>query len=153
MRTGMYENWHIRLPIKVISKDKADSGKSKHVAQGYKRGKNLEKMDVITHYDKLIDENNDPFRDSPILKEYMDKWDGPAFIDMMRLSGTQNVLEIGVGTGRIAGKVASACSSFCGIDISSKTIVRAKENLRKMVVLFYQLIKIRQIRLIWASEN
>ena len=33
-------------------------------------------MDIITHYDKLIDDNNDPFRDPPPLREYMDKWDG-----------------------------------------------------------------------------
>lgn len=33
-------------------------------------------MDVITHYDLLIYENNDPFRDPPALQEYMNQWDG-----------------------------------------------------------------------------
>ena len=28
-------------------------------------------MDIATHYDLLIDENNDPFRDPPILQEYI----------------------------------------------------------------------------------
>ena len=86
-------------------------------------------MNVITHYDKLIDEDNDPFRDSPILQEYMNKWDGQVFVDSMCLSHTKKVLEIGVGTGRIAVKVAPHCLKFTGIDISPKTIDRAKENL------------------------
>lgn len=30
-------------------------------------------MDIATYYDKLIDEDNDPFHDPPPLKKYMDK--------------------------------------------------------------------------------
>ena len=30
-------------------------------------------MDSVTQYDKLIDDNNDPFRDPQSLREYMDK--------------------------------------------------------------------------------
>lgn len=41
------------------------------------------KNDVIKHYDLLIDEGNDPVHDSEPLREYMDKWDGQAFIDKM----------------------------------------------------------------------
>lgn len=33
-------------------------------------------MNVMKHYDKLIDENNDPVHDPESLKEYMNKWDG-----------------------------------------------------------------------------
>lgn len=33
-------------------------------------------MNVIKHYDLLIDEGNDAFRDPPALQEYMNKWDG-----------------------------------------------------------------------------
>ena len=36
-------------------------------------------MDVIDHYDLLIEEQNDPFRDLPVLQEYMSKWDGVPF--------------------------------------------------------------------------
>ena len=86
-------------------------------------------IDIITHYDKLIDDNNDPFRDAQPLKEYMDKWDGQLFIDSMHLNHTKRVLEIGIGTGRIAAKVAPFCLKLSGIDISPKTIRRAKENL------------------------
>lgn len=86
-------------------------------------------MDVITHYDMLINESNDPFRDPPVLQDYMNQWDGQLFIDSMELDYTKTVLEIGVGTGRIAAKVAPNCLRFTGIDISPKTIERARENL------------------------
>ncbi|MBQ8943824.1 MAG: DUF4956 domain-containing protein [Clostridia bacterium] len=56
--------------------------------------------DVIYHYDKLIDEGNDPVNDPLMLKEYMDKWDGRVFIDKLQLSPEKNVLEIGnIGAG------------------------------------------------------
>lgn len=84
---------------------------------------------VIKHYDLLIDENNDPVHDPEPLRQYMDKWDGQVFIDSMQLDETKSALEIGVGTGRLAVRVAPLCGEFCGIDISPKTIERAKENL------------------------
>ncbi len=87
------------------------------------------KNDIVQHYDLLIDENNDPVHDPKPLKQYMDKWDGQTFIDKMQLSKDKSVLEIGVGTGRLAVRVAPLCSRFYGIDISPKTIKRAKENL------------------------
>ncbi len=83
------------------------------------------------YYDVLIDENNDPVHDPEPLKNYMDKWDGQEFIGKMELNCEKSVLEIGVGTGRLAVRVAPLCGSFCGIDISPKTIKRAKENLLK----------------------
>lgn len=86
-------------------------------------------MNTIRHYDNLIDENNDPVRDPDILKEYMDKWDGQPFIDALELSKDKIVLEIGVGTGRLAVKTAHYCAEFYGIDISPKTVDRAKDNL------------------------
>ena len=85
--------------------------------------------DVTRHYDSLIDENNDPVHDPKPLKDYMDKWDGNRFIDSMQLDKSRSVLEIGVGTGRIAIKVAPLCERFCGIDISPKTVQRAEKNL------------------------
>ncbi len=84
---------------------------------------------TIEHYNKLIDENNDPVRDPKPLKEYMDKWDGQKFIESMGLDKSKSVLEIGIGTGRLAIKVAPYCKILCGIDISEKTIQRAAENL------------------------
>ena len=88
-------------------------------------------MDVIDHYDLLIEEQNDPFRDPPVLQEYMSKWDGEPFLEALELSKDKSVLEIGIGTGRIAVKVAPCCLKMTGIDISPKTIERAKDNLNE----------------------
>lgn len=90
----------------------------------------MENDPVLRHYDALIDENSDPVRDPAILKEYMDKWDGAAFIEALQLSPEKSVLEIGAGTGRLAVRVCDKCRSFTGIDISPKTVDRAKENLQ-----------------------
>lgn len=86
---------------------------------------------VIRHYDKLIDENNDPVCDPEPLKAYMDKWDGSEFISKLNLNKQSSVLEIGVGTGRLAVRTAPLCDVFFGIDISPKTIERAWENLKQ----------------------
>lgn len=87
--------------------------------------------DIIMHYDLLIDENNDSVHDPKPLRDYMDKWDGQAFIDKMELDKKASVLEVGVGTGRLAVRVAPLCGRLHGIDISPKTVDRAKENLSK----------------------
>ncbi|MDD4494606.1 MAG: non-canonical purine NTP pyrophosphatase [Eubacteriales bacterium] len=89
----------------------------------------LAQNNIIIHYDTLIDENNDPVYDPEPLKEHMDKWDGELFIEAMQLTPDKSVLEIGVGTGRIAMRVCDKCKNFTGIDISTKTVERAKENL------------------------
>ena len=86
-------------------------------------------MNIVEHYNMLIDENNDPVYDTEPLKKYMDKWDGQVFIDTMKLDKTKTVLEIGVGTGRLALKTIPHCKEFVGIDLSQKTIERAAHNL------------------------
>lgn len=85
---------------------------------------------TILHYDTLIDEDNDPVHDPKPLQDYMDKWDGQTFIEKMKLNKSKTVLEIGVGTGRLAIKTVPVCGEFFGIDISPKTIKRAAENLK-----------------------
>lgn len=84
---------------------------------------------VIEHYNLLIEEGDDPVHDPMPLQDYMDKWDGQDFIDKLKLDKTKTVLEIGVETGRLAVRVVPLCGFFLGIDISPKTIERAKENL------------------------
>ena len=84
--------------------------------------------EVIRHYDLLIEEGNDPTKDPRPLMEYMDKWDGDVFIRELCLTKEKSVLEVGVGTGRLALRVAPFCGRFIGIDISPKTIDRASEN-------------------------
>jgi len=88
-------------------------------------------INTRNHYDALIDENNDPVYDPAPLKAHMDKWDGEAFIEALLLSPDKSVLEIGVGTGRLAMRVCDKCRHFTSIDISPKTVQRAKANLQR----------------------
>ncbi len=81
------------------------------------------------YYDLLIDEWNDPVLDPPPLQDYMNKWDGQIFMDKLNISKDMSVLEIGVGTGRLALKIAPLCKWFVGIDLSPKTVERATVNL------------------------
>ena len=85
--------------------------------------------DIARHYDLLIDLDNDPVHDPQPLRDYMDKWDGPAFAELLSLSSQDSVLEIGVGTGRLAVRTAPLCAHLVGIDISPKTVTRARSNL------------------------
>lgn len=48
--------------------------------------------DVIKHYDNLIDEDNDSFRDPEPLKDYMNKWDGQKFVDSMHFKDKQGFI-------------------------------------------------------------
>lgn len=84
---------------------------------------------IADHYDQLIDDGNDPVLDDQPLRDYMDRWDGAAFYRALTLSKEKSVLEIGVGTGRIALKLAPHCKRFCGIDLSPKTVERAAQHL------------------------
>lgn len=84
---------------------------------------------AVEHYDRLIEMDNDPVRDPEPLRAYMDKWDGAEFIERLGLDKTRSVLEIGVGSGRMAVRIAPECGRFCGIDLSANTIQRARENL------------------------
>ena len=89
----------------------------------------MKKYTVKKHYDRLISENDDPVNDPPELKAYMNGWDGEFFIEKMSLSPEKNVLEIGVGTGRLAVRICRLCKTFTGIDISPLTVRRAIRNL------------------------
>ena len=84
---------------------------------------------LIRHYDRLVEENNDPFRDPPALREYMNRWDGDAFLSLLSLTPEARVLEIGVGTGRLAGRVLPRCARLTGIDCSPRSLERCRENL------------------------
>ena len=86
-------------------------------------------MNVKEHYDLLVCENNDPVRDPESLRTYMDGWDGARFVESMRLDESKSVLEIGVGTGRLALRTAPLCKHLVGIDLSPRSVERAKENL------------------------
>lgn len=89
----------------------------------------METVSVAAHYDALVVEGNDPVYDPAPLRAHMDGWDGAVFMERLALDGTQRVLEIGVGTGRLAAQIAPSCRAFTGIDLSPRTVARARENL------------------------
>lgn len=86
-------------------------------------------VETREHYDLLVREGDDPVKDPPALREYMERWDGEAFFAALHLNNTEEVLEVGVGTGRLAVRVAPDCKRFTGIDLSPEAIGRAKNNL------------------------
>lgn len=85
--------------------------------------------DALRHYEALIEEGNDPVCDPPELQAYMDQWDGETFLSALALAGWESVLEIGVGTGRLALRIAPQCGALTGIDLSPSTIEKACEHL------------------------
>ncbi|MBQ7394807.1 MAG: class I SAM-dependent methyltransferase [Lentisphaeria bacterium] len=84
---------------------------------------------IAFHYDELVREGNDPFLDPPEVQEYMDEWDGEEFLNLLALTGKEKVLEIGCGTGRLAGRVLNLCMEYTGIDLSGASVMRARANL------------------------
>lgn len=81
------------------------------------------------HYDRLAEMGND-LNDPPAALEYMARWDGPAFWKAIGDSREKDVLEIGIGTGRIARQLLNhGCRSLTGLDVSPKTIDVAKSQL------------------------
>ncbi|MBR2643121.1 MAG: class I SAM-dependent methyltransferase [Lentisphaeria bacterium] len=84
---------------------------------------------IAFHYDELVREGHDPFQDPPEVQEYMDEWDGEEFLNLLALTGKEKVLEIGCGTGRLAGRVLNLCMEYTGIDLSGASVMRARANL------------------------
>lgn len=82
------------------------------------------------HYDRLALSGNDPVTDPPELAAYMDGWDGDALFDALRLTPGCRVLEIGVGTGRLALRALKrGCAAFTGMDLSAPTLRIAAKHL------------------------
>jgi len=97
----------------------------------------IEIVSVADHYDRMIAEIDDlqnpvtdPFDDAGPLRDWYEQPDGPAFFTAMGDVQGKTVLEVGVGTGRVAQKLLDrGCAHLTGIDISPKTLERAKHNL------------------------
>ncbi len=90
----------------------------------------LPEISALEHYERCIGEGNDPCEDPPLLQRYMARWDGPAFFEALGDLQAKAVLEIGVGTGRLAVQVLQrGCRTFTGIDLSPRSIARAETHL------------------------
>lgn len=85
---------------------------------------------VARHYDTLLADGDDPVLDPPELQEYMNRWDGSRFLELLALKKTDSVLEIGVGTGRLAVKTVPMCGRFTVIDLAPETLRRARKHLK-----------------------
>ena len=83
---------------------------------------------VATHYDLLLENGNDPVTDPPALRAYMDGYDGEPFVQELLASPLSSVLEIGCGTGRMAERIIQKTGSFLGIDLSPKSVEKAKSR-------------------------
>lgn len=82
------------------------------------------------HYDLLIMEGNDPVLDPPPLAAYMDGWDGEDLFRALQITPECRVLEIGVGTGRLALRaLKQGCAAFTGMDLSEPTLETARKHL------------------------
>lgn len=83
------------------------------------------------HYDRLAEMGND-INDPPAALEYMSRWDGPPFWTAVGDSRGKDILEIGIGTGRIARRILEhGCRSLTGLDVSPRTIEAAKSQLSR----------------------
>ena len=81
------------------------------------------------HYDRLA-ESGHGRNDPPAMQEYMARWNGPPFWDALGDLSEMDVLEVGIGCGRIARQVLKqGCRSLTGLDFSPKTIAAAKADL------------------------
>ncbi len=83
------------------------------------------------HYDRLAEMGNG-LNDPPALLEFMARWDGPPFWNALGDTTKKDVLEVGIGCGRIAGQLLKlGCSSLTGLDISPKSIAAARSQLNE----------------------
>ena len=90
----------------------------------------IELIEAREHYDRLIKNKHDPYHDPPQLQAYMQRWTGEKFWEYLAATQNKDVLEIGVGTGRLAEIVLNnGCHAFTGIDPSDLTIKAARNDL------------------------
>ena len=96
----------------------------------------------------MIDEVNDPaqpmvtdpFSDTGPVREWLEQSDGPLFMEALGDVHGATVLDVGVGTGRVAKKILEhGCVHLLGIDVSPETVLRARHNLSN-----YRNVEIRQ---------
>ncbi len=86
-------------------------------------------ISAMQHYDRLA-EMGHWHNDSPAMLRYMARWDGPLFFELLGNTTEKDLLEIGIGNGRIARQVLMlGCRTLTGLDISSKTIAATKSDM------------------------
>lgn len=97
----------------------------------------MEFTSVKDHYDLMAREMDDaghlvtdPFYDTGPPREWLEHADGARFFEAVGEIAGRDVLEIGIGTGRVAAKfLRQGCASLVGLDISPLSLERAARNL------------------------
>ena len=85
------------------------------------------------HYDRLAEAGHGR-SDPPFLQEYMARWDGPLFYDTLGDLRDADVLEVGVGIGRVARQILErGCRLLTGVDVSPRTLAATKEERMKYI--------------------
>ncbi|MCK5133923.1 MAG: class I SAM-dependent methyltransferase [Candidatus Sabulitectum sp.] len=98
------------------------------------------------HYDRLAEAGHGR-DDPPVLQNYMARWDGPLFHDALGDLTGKDVLEVGIGIGRIARQILNrGCRHLTGLDISPKTIAVAQADLAEFPNLELALADITEFR-------
>lgn len=98
------------------------------------------------HYDRLA-ESGHGRNDPPFTQEYMARWDGPVFYGALGDLTEKDVLEVGIGGGRIARRVlAGGCRHLTGLDVSPRTIEAAQSDLAGFPNLEFLLTDITDFR-------
>ena len=98
------------------------------------------------HYDRLAEAGHGR-DDSLVMQNYMARWDGPLFHDALDDLTGKDVLEVGVGVGRIARQILNrGCRHLTGLDISPKTIAVAQADLAEFANLELVLADISEFR-------
>ena len=84
---------------------------------------------ALEHYERLARAGHGR-NDSPLLQEFMARWDGPLLFQALGDLRGKDVLEVGIGCGRVSRQVLTVgCRSLTGLDISSTTIRNTEEDL------------------------
>ncbi|MCE5237743.1 methyltransferase domain-containing protein [bacterium] len=95
-------------------------------------------LDVAAHYEYLAEafadpdrpKMVDPFHDPPKVAAWLAQADGPEFWDTVGDVTGKAVLEVGIGTGRVARKMLDrGCATVTGLDVSPRTLALARANL------------------------
>ncbi|MEN6642305.1 MAG: methyltransferase domain-containing protein [Armatimonadia bacterium] len=95
-------------------------------------------LDTIAHYEHLAEvfadpaqpKIGDPFHDPPQVARWLAQADGADFWQAVGPVEGQTVLEIGLGTGRVAAKMLQrGCAHLTGLEVSPKTLELARANL------------------------
>lgn len=86
-------------------------------------------LSTCEHYNRLA-AAGDGRHDPPVVQRYMARWDGDRFHELLGEVSGRDVLEVGIGVGRMARDLLQrGCRRLTGLDIAPLAIEAAREEL------------------------